>query len=335
MEVRPLSESGALASLLRQSPMQPFLQSWAWGDFQHNYGRRIWRLGAFDGETLVGAMTLIEHRLMLGKSYLYCPRGPVAQTMEALLLLAAEALSLGKKVGAMYVKIDPAPYSFPFVPSQFVDYEPGTTLQEPETLVLDLAAGEDELLANMHQKTRYNIRLAEKRGVTVRWSTTDADYETYVRLQKEMADRQGIRPHPDRYYRVMFETYRVAGLGELAVAEFEGKPLAINFVLWNEQTAIFIHGGSTQEHKEVMAPYELQWASIREAKKRGMRWYDFRGIAPENAVEHKLAGVTRFKLGFGGRRVSFPSAMNVILDRPWWMMYRFAKRMRSGLKNSD
>lgn len=329
--VRPLEDKQALADLISRQPLQPFLQSWVWGEFQQAYGRRIWRLGAYSGERLVGAMTLIEHRLILDKSYLYVPRGPLADTADVATVLMAEAIKLGKKENAMYVKVDPPLYNFSSDLAQVPGYESGTTLQEPNTLVLDLQPTETNLLASMHSKTRYNIRLAEKHSVQVRWSTADQDHAEYLRLQKETFERQGIRMHPDRYYELMFTALREAGVGELAIAELNGQPLAINLVIWTAQTAVFNHGGSTQAHKEVMAPYLLQWASIKEAKKRGMQAYDFRGIAPENAPDHKLAGVTRFKMGFGGRRVVYPNALNAILDRPWWQIYRLAKRIRGGV----
>ncbi len=329
--VRPLEDRQALAELINRQPLQPFLQSWAWGEFQRAYGRRILRLGAYENSVLLGAITLIEHNLILGKSYLYAPRGPIAQTAEATTALFQAAREHGKKFGAMYVKIDPAIYNFPFDFAQLRGYEAGTTLQEPNTLVLDLQPSEEELLTAMHTKTRYNIRLAEKRGVTVRWSTTDHDHDTYLALQRVTFERQGIRLHPDRYYQVMFETLKMAGIGELAIAEFEGQPLAINLVLWHEQTAVFNHGGSSNDHKEVMAPYLLQWASIRKAKEKKMTTYDFRGIAPEGSPDHKLAGVTRFKLGFGGRRVVYPEARNTILDPLWYQAYRLAKRVRGGV----
>jgi lipid II:glycine glycyltransferase (peptidoglycan interpeptide bridge formation enzyme) len=240
-------------------------------------------------------------------------------------------VSLGKKEKAMYIKVDPPLYHFSYDLGAITGYELGTTLQEPNTLVLDLHPTEEEMLSAMHPKTRYNIRLAEKRGVQVRWSTSDDDHVQYLNLQKDTFSRQGIRLHPDRYYEVMFKALREAGTGELAVAELDGQPLAINLLVWSAQTAVFNHGGSSNDHKDVMAPYLLQWASIKRAKERGMNDYDFRGIAPANAPDHKLAGVTRFKLGFGGRRVVYPGALNAILDRPWWGMYRMAKKIRGGV----
>lgn len=328
--VAPITDPSALAALLKRIPMQPFLQSWAWGDFQHAYGRRIWRLGAYDDNQLVGAITLIEHQLILGQSYLYAPRGPVALTMAAAQALFQATRDIGQQARAMYVKIDPSLYDFPFDPAAISDFEPGTTLQEPNTLVLDLQPSAEQLLAAMHPKTRYNIRLAEKHQVQTRWSVEDGDYAQYLALQKETAVRQGIRLHPDQYFQLMFNALRQAGMCELAIAELEGQPLAINLIIWHHQTAVFNHGGSTQSRKEVMAPYLLQWASILRAKEKGMRVYDFRGIAPDNEPDHKLAGVTRFKLGFGGRRVVYPSAQNAILNRPWWLAYRTAKKLRGG-----
>ena len=226
IDVRPLETAVGLSDLLRRSPVQPFLQSWAWGEFQKNYGRQICRLGVYDHDQLVGAVTLLTHQLVLGRRYLYAPHGPVADSPAALIALAAAAQDHGRHEGAMYVKLDIPVHNFP-IPLDLPGYEPGSSLQPRHTLILDLAPDEAALLAAMHQKTRYNIRLAEKHGVTIRWSTSDDDHERYLALQKEMAERQNISLHPDRYYRLMFETLRSAGMGELAVAECDGQALAI------------------------------------------------------------------------------------------------------------
>lgn len=330
--IRPVLDQRELGSLIAQQPLQPYLQSWTWGEFQSSLGRRIWRLGDEVNGSLCGAALIIEHQLMLGRSYCYCPHGPVTTSIDSLRRLYAAILDVAKEAGAMHVKIDPPQYPFPYDQSTFPSpFTPGTTLQPRTTLVLDCQLTETELLAAMHPKTRYNIRLAEKKGVTVRWSTSDADYQTFMQLQRATAERQGIRLHPDNYYQRMFAALRSANLVSLAIAEYDGRALAINEIIWQDQTATYIHGGSTTELKELMAPHLLQWQIILEVKRRGMHHYDLRGIAPENQPNHKLAGVTRFKKGFGGSVVTFPPAANGVINQSWYAAYRLAKRLRGGV----
>lgn len=330
--IRPLTTSVGLSELLATQPLEPFLQSWAWGEFQVAVGRKIWRLGAFNNDALVGAALVIEHELILGQRYLYCPRGPIATSSEVLQALYLAIRKQGDDVGAMYVKIDPPHYQFSFSVSDFPSgFKPGTTLQPRHTMVIDTSKSPAEVLAQMHQKTRYNIRLAEKRGVTVRWSNDQSDFAIFLDLIERTYARQGIRTHSRNYYQKLFFTLSAAGMVNLVIAEFEGQALAANLVIWHQKTATYLHGGSSDHHKEMMAPHVLQWATIQEAHRRGVQDYDLWGAAPTGEVNHKLAGVTRFKEGFGGQLIEFPPAANVILQPQWYWAYRMAKRMRGGV----
>jgi len=331
MTVRRLDRSDSFQVIEQRFHRFPYLQSWAWGEAQARYGRQIWRLGVEQDGVVTGVATVIQHALMLDRTYLYVPHGPIAIDTPTFRALLAAIIDLGRETNAMYVKIDP-PAGSPDDAQTWQDFEPGTALQPRHTLMLNLTPTTETLLANMHQKTRYNIRVAEKRGVKIRWSVADEDFDHYIKLQQSMAARQGIRLHPERYYRTMFEVLRTHGKSELGIAELHGQPLAINEVVTHAGIAVFTHGGSSDLHKDVMAPYLLQWGTIERAKQRGLGWYDFRGIAPDDDPHHKLAGVTRFKRGFGGELVVAPPSRNAVLDRPWWMMYRLAKRIRGGVE---
>lgn len=330
--IRPLTTSAGLLELLASQPLEPFLQSWAWGEFQQAVGRQILRLGAFDGDTLVGAALVIEHELILGQRYLYCPRGPIATSSTVLQALYQAIRTQGDKVGAMYVKIDPPQYRFRFSESDFPkSYKPGTTLQPRHTIVINTTTSPAEILAQMNQKTRYNIRLAEKRGVTVRWSNEQSDFAIFLDLIERTYARQGVRAHSRNYYQKLFFTLSGAGMANLVLAEFAGQVLAANLMIWHQKTATYLHGGSSDNHKDLMAPHVLQWATIQEAHRRGIHDYDLWGAAPTGEANHKLSGVTRFKEGFGGQLVEFPPAANLILQPQWYWVYRMAKRMRGGV----
>lgn len=331
IEIRPLTEPEALQSVLRHQPLQPFLQSWSWGEFQAAVGRKIWRLGAWEGDQLVGAALAVEHALLMGKTYIYCPRGPLAESPDVFRELVQAMRKIGQETGAMYLKVDPGKTAFPIPVETIPGASEGTTLQPRQTLLIDVARSPAELLAAMHQKTRYNIRLAEKRGVGVRWSEEDQDFEKFIQLMHGTYSRQGIRLHSDAYYRLLFTTLREAKLCNLGLAEFEGTLVAANLNIWSEKTVTYLHGGSADVHKDVMAPHLLQWKTIELAHERGMTAYDLWGIAPENQPQHKWSGVTRFKKGLGGNVEVFPPAVNIVLQPSWYWAYRLAKRMRGGV----
>lgn len=330
--VRPLEDEKALDDLVGRQPLQPFLQSWVWGEFQHVLGRPIWRLGAYDGANLVGAALVIRHELLLGKAYLYCPRGPIADTPEALRSLFGALCALGKKEDVMYVKVDPNINHFSDdVPALAEGFALGTSLQPQQTMVINTAQSPDDSLASMHPKTRYNIRLAEKKEVKVRWSTAPKDMDEFLRLMHLTATRQGIRLHPDHYYQQLFSALKSVGMAELILAEYNGAIRAAHMIIWHGQTATYLHGGSDDSNKEAMAPYLLQWETIKEANRRGVKEYDLWGIAPDDEPTHKWAGVTRFKRGFSGQQIAFPLSLNAIIQPQWYQAYRLAKRIRGGV----
>lgn len=330
--IRPLEDAQAVTELVDRQPLQPFLQSWAWGEFQRALGRPIWRLGAFEGDQLVGTALVIQHELLLGKTYLYCPRGPLADTPEAARTLFHAIRELGKKENAMYVKIDPNLYHFGNeVRSLANGYSVGTTMQPQQTQVLNTSIATDEILAAMHSKTRYNIRLAEKKQVTVRWSRTPEDLQQFLRLMHQTGERQGIRLHHDSYYQKLFSALSTNGAAELVLGEYAGAVRAAHMIIWHGQTATYLHGGSDDSTKEAMVPYLLQWETIQKAHQRGIKEYDLWGVAPDDATSHKWAGITRFKRGLGGRHIVFPSSLNAIIQPQWYQFYRLAKRMRGGV----
>ncbi|MEK7637194.1 MAG: peptidoglycan bridge formation glycyltransferase FemA/FemB family protein [Patescibacteria group bacterium] len=330
--VRTLDDKEALHDLVGRQPLQPFLQSWTWGEFQHVLGRPIWWLGAFDENRLVGSALVIGHELLLRKTYLYCPRGPLADRSEVARTLFVAMRSLGEKENAMYVKVDPGIYHFADDVTQLAGkYTLGTTLQPQQTLVIDTAQSPDDLLASMHPKTRYNIRLAEKKKVTVRWSTELQDLETFLGLMHQTAQRQGIRLHQDQYYRQLFTVLQTAGMAELILGEYNGAVRSAHMIIWHGRTATYLHGGSDDSTKEAMVPYLLQWETIKQAHQRGVKEYDLWGIAPDDEPTHKWAGITRFKRGFSGRQIVFPLSLNAILQPQWYQAYRLAKRMRGGV----
>jgi lipid II:glycine glycyltransferase (peptidoglycan interpeptide bridge formation enzyme) len=212
-------------------------------------------------------------------------------------------------------------------------------VQPADTVIVDLTRNEDDLLAAMKQKTRYNVRLAEKKGVTVRTANYDnahafrEDCETFWRLLDETAERDKFHAHDKGYYEKMLDVLSPRKHGGLTVglmfAEYEGEPIAAVLLASFGDTVTYLHGASSSVHRNVMAPYLLHWRAMQEAKNRGFTKYDFWGVAPEHASDnHPWVGITRFKTGFGGARVSYIGAWELPRSRFWYNLYRCAKRVR-------
>lgn len=296
-----------------------FLQSWAWGEFQNSLGKEVFR---FDG---VGQM--IKTTLHKKKHYLFCPRGPIlkkGQDFGDVFSKFRELFSKDKEL--FFVRFEPTEEigvsNFSSLLHKTVDAEP------PETLITDLSKSEDELLSSMHQKTRYNIKLAKKKGVEVQIEAVPE--KDIWDLFDITAKRGSFRLHPISYYEKMLEALNGDNChAYLATATFEGETIAVNIMIDFDGTRTYLHGASSNAYRNVMAPFLLHWELILAAKAKGMLHYDWWGIAPESATkEHAWYGITRFKLGYGGERVSYPGTFDLAKSRSSYIAYSLVRVLR-------
>jgi lipid II:glycine glycyltransferase (peptidoglycan interpeptide bridge formation enzyme) len=193
-------------------------------------------------------------------------------------------------------------------------------IQPPRTVLIDIHGNEEEILARMKQKTRYNIRLAEKKGVTVRaWN----DIESFHKMMLVTGGRDGFGVHAREYYQRAYDLLHPKQMGELLVAEYEGKPLAALFVAQNGNRSYYLYGASTDEERNRMPTYLLQWEAMKWAKARGCEEYDLWGVPDEEEATLEanfetrhdgLWGVYRFKRGFGGELKRAVQAMDRVYN---------------------
>lgn len=295
-----------------------FLQSEEWRKFQEAVGRRTFR---FDSEGVFASV--IEHALPLVGRYWYVPRGPViARGKEQRAKdkgKLRDLLESAKKNGAGWIRMEPETEESLDALRKSVDVSVTKAphdMQPRETLVIDISMDEEMLLARMKPKVRYNVRLAARKGVKV-FATHDGKYrEAFGDLIRITAERDGITAHPRAYYETMFRSLPEA-LWELFVAELDGKVLAANMVVFWRDTAIYLHGASGNDRRDVMAPYALQWEAIREARRRGCVRYDLGGVKVSDGAEGAdWSGITRFKQGFSPDTgpTRFPGAYDIVLS---------------------
>ena len=205
-------------------------------------------------------------------------------------------------------------------------------IQPPRTIIVDIKENEAEILARMKQKTRYNIRLAEKKGVTVRaWD----DIESFHKMMHFTGNRDGFGVHSFEYYKRAYELLHPMQMGEILVAEYERKPLAAIFVARNGIRAYYLYGASTDEERNRMPTYLLQWEAMKWAKGRGCKEYDLWGVPDEDEATLEanfetrhdgLWGVYRFKRGFGGEIKRAVQAMDRVYNPLlYWAYLRFLR----------
>jgi lipid II:glycine glycyltransferase (peptidoglycan interpeptide bridge formation enzyme) len=278
-----------------------FLQSDEWADFQKQLGRKVWQ---------IGGVNIIEYRLLKNKSYLYSPRPELPHDINGFIKQVKE---IAKKENAIFFKTD---LHNP-VDLQRFGLRKSKNIQPLRTIILDITKSEQEILNQMHSKTRYNINLAQKKGIILRIGNNQHDFEEFWKLVLKTGKRDGFRHYTKEYYKKMLEILGV----KLFLAEFNGKIIVANIVIFYEQTAVYLHGASDYKYRNLMAAPLLQWHQILEAKKAGCMEYDFWGID-----EIKWPGVTRFKKGFGGKEITYPGAFDLIFQPFWYKIYKAAKK---------
>jgi peptidoglycan pentaglycine glycine transferase (the first glycine) len=313
------------------------LQTGPWGELKSRFGWQVARLRPAScperGRGGSGAQVLFRPlgRWPPAPCIAYVPRGPIANWEdEAELHTFLAALHrLCRQRRAIFLKIEP---DLPDAP-RWADLLAGSgfrpsplTIQPPRTIVVDLARAEEELLAAMKSKTRYNIRLAARKGVMVRGGTA-ADLPSFYRLMEGTGQRDAFAIHSADYYAAAYTLFAEA-VG-FFLAEHEGEPLAAIMVFAHGERAWYLYGASANRGRELMPSYLLQWEAMRWARQRGCRCYDLWGIPDEDeeVLEADFArrsdglwGVYRFKRGFGGRVVRSVGAWDYVYSPPlYWL----------------
>jgi lipid II:glycine glycyltransferase (peptidoglycan interpeptide bridge formation enzyme) len=278
------------------------LQTSEWGTLKSSFGWRARWVQADDA----GAQILFR-KLPLGFTLAYIPKGPIGEWLPELLPAINQ---ICKEERAFMLKIEPDAIWDNDLADRLLahGFRPSAqTIQPQRTITIDLTSDDDEILTRMKQKTRYNIRLADRKGVTVQpWN----DVQAFAAMTLETAERDQFGAHSHAYFQHAYNLFNPSAGCELFVAEVEGEPVAALMVFARGQRAWYFYGASLSIHREKMPTYLLQWEAMRWAKARGCTSYDLWGIpdADEKTLEDQftsrsdgLWGVYRFKRGFGGK----------------------------------
>jgi lipid II:glycine glycyltransferase (peptidoglycan interpeptide bridge formation enzyme) len=287
-----------------------FLVSKEWADLSKN----ITNFGVYNNQDeLVAIFNLSHQNIKSGLVYYYCPRGPVIikQDLEVWQFLAAYF----KEQGATFWRVEPSK-----IPADF-NFKKTIDLQPRQTLLLDLENDEEELLKQMHPKTRYNIKLAQKKGVVIKRGETEQDFNNFWSLMTTTGERDAFKIHHKEHYHNLATAN--ADFVKLFLAYEGDKCLAAGLFSFYGNKVTYLHGASDHNSRQLMAPYLLQWELIKQAKEQSYKYYDFFGI---DAL--KWPGVTRFKLGFGGRVVSYAGTHDLVFKQRPYFLYNIMRKIR-------
>jgi lipid II:glycine glycyltransferase (peptidoglycan interpeptide bridge formation enzyme) len=294
------------------------LQSRAWGEFKRRHGwlPLYWR----DDAVARGLSVLVLQRSLPGLGRLwYVPKGP--GVCDAAALRAAVA-GLSQTRRAFTVKVEPEIEESEAAARSLraigLVKSPRDVQITRATILVDLRRDEDDLLASFKPKTRYNIRLAQRRGVTVeRVAATDANVDTMYGLMVATQSRAGFTLRPKRYFSEYWRLHEAAGQGQLLFASWGGQVLAGIYVTFIGRKGWYKDGGSTKEHSELMAPHLLQWEAMRWLRSRDVESYDLVAVPPRDQLrpDHPLFGLYRFKSGFNETVTEFVGTWDAVVDR--------------------
>jgi lipid II:glycine glycyltransferase (peptidoglycan interpeptide bridge formation enzyme) len=326
------SEQSQFNAFLASHPKGHVLQTWEWGDIKSRTGWTPWRLVIEEDREIVAAVSLLERKIpVLGIPIFYASRGPVLdwRNKELFDFLLAEIRKFGKKRGAIFLKIDPdVPSSDKgleeyLISRGFCSAESGKGFEgvQPKYVFrLDISPDEETLLANMQQKTRYNIRLAKKKGVMIRRGTRD-DLPEFYRVLKETTERDRFLVRAYSYFEDLYDFLVPAGLAELFIAEYEGEVISGTLAFVIGDKAWYIYGASSNAHRNVMPNYLIQWEMIRWAKSLGCTMYDFRGVPGHLTEDNPLYGLYRFKKGFNGDYTEFIGEWDLVYRKAVYFLW--------------
>ncbi len=300
------------------------LQSFEWGEARKKTGLSILRIRENDS-----VFTMTIHPIPYTPySIGYIPRS-VLPTKEMLTFLA----EWGAENRLIFIKLEPyvkksEENNFPLMPSLKKSPHP---LFPAWTQVLDLNKSEDELLQNMKQKTRYNIRLSERKGVVVQEESNDEGFEKFSKLYFETCKRQQYHGHTPKYHRIVWDSLKNS-IAKIMVAQYKDEPLASYELFLFNNRLYYPYGGSSVNHRNLMATNLLMWEAIRMGKRHGAHLFDLWGsLPPNNLEEHKWSGFSRFKEGYGTGYVEFIGSFDLVINPLLYAIYNTADTIRSTL----
>lgn len=307
------------------------MQSPEWGQLKAAFGWQPWVVQAEHSRAQV-----LFRRLQLGLSIAYLPKGPLGSDWQELWPLVDREC---KRRRSVFLQVEPdwnEPYEAGLAQTWLAGFsQQERTIQPRRTVLINLEGEEQQLLAGMKQKTRYNIRLAEKKGVSV---SPSQDLTGFYALMRVTGQRDGFAVHSLEYYQRAWQLFAPREECVLLRAEFEGQALAYLMAFQSAGRAWYFYGCSDDHYRNLMPTYLLQWEAMRWARAHGAREYDLWGIPDEDedlledqftARSDGLWGVYRFKRGFGGRIVRTAPAFIKVYRPLLYRLYQWRSR-RSG-----
>lgn len=285
------------------------IQSWQWGEFRKSLGIPLNRYGLFDNNKITKAFQISFHNIpLLNYSVGYLPKGPFPDSE-----LAEALIKITKEQNCVFIKTEP---NVEVGTEGKIDNKFKKSLKPLFTkynFVLDLTPTEEELMKNMHQKTRYNIRVAHKKGVKIHIGEDEESLKIYLKLYFETTKRQSYYGHNEIYHTKVWETFSKTDQVKFIIAEYNNTPIVAWMLLSFKDTLYYPYGGSSNIHRDTMASNLVAWEAIKLGKKLGLKKFDMWGaLGPDADPKDSWYGFHRFKQGYGGRLEEYLGSFDLV-----------------------
>lgn len=310
---------------------ETFLQAWDWGVLQEKIGHEVLRLGIYEKNKLCAISQVIKIKAQRG-NFLFIPHGPISSIKKIYLKEIHDFLSdIAKEEGYSHLRV--APILVDNKKDQILFEKAGfrkapTHMHAENVWILDISKSEDELLADMRKTTRYLIRKAIKEEVVIDKITDISALDKFWNVYKKTVERENFTPFSKDFIKDEFESFNRDNnaIFLIAKAKNSNQVLAAALIIFNKNTAFYHQGASL--HSKVPVAYLMQWEAIREAKRKGCRFYNFWGISPNDNEKHPWFGLSLFKKGFGGFRVDYLPTQDFVFAPTYWLVFLYEKLVK-------
>lgn len=334
MKIFEIKNKNLWESFLFNSQEKTFLSSWNWGEFQKRMGNKIWRLGVFNQEELVGTSLVVKVEAKRGK-FLFLPHNPNLKKddyeikFEVLKILLENLKELAKKEKIDFIRISPV---WPRTREnekifELLNFKKAPIHIHPEiTWELNIEPSEEEILRGMRKTTRYLIKKCEEeKRIEIKEENNLKGLEKFYQIYTETQQRHSFVPFSFQYLKEEFLSFLPDNQISIILAYYQGKVLSGGiFVFW-QNTCFYHHGASSKLYQKIPTSYLLLWQAIKLAKIRGCKKFNFWGISESNNPKHPWAGLTFFKKGFGGTEKAFVKTRDFIISFRYWLNFLVEK----------
>lgn len=313
------------------------VQTWEWGDFQISQGHKVYRIGVFDDkDKIISAFSISFHKIPKTKFSI----GTILRGPEITNEINQEVTKITQKENAIFVKFEPNVIyqkfdkynnrSHVFQKPIFPNLEKSPKVAfYPFTFLIDLTKTETELLENMHTKTRYNIKIANRFGVEIKEETNDKGFEIYLKLLMDTTKRQGFYLHTEKYHRDLWKQLKNTDMVHIMLASYENQVLSAFMIFKVKDQLFYPYGASLDINRQVQAPTLLMWEVIKLGKELKCKTFDMWGCLGPHAKESETGfGFHRFKQGYGGELVEYVGTYDLIINKNLYKLYNTVDKIR-------